>query len=248
MPRCGRADESDPPVLAEMSFTDTFYFALCMTVLVVGVVYWFWTQNQYLQRKLNMLELIVLELKAAFNSTVTAPDAILNAALAAPTPAASTKYAPPMDETDDVIHGNLMMAETAEEDEGIAEFEDLGSSTDVAPPPPSSVVAPVAEEAAPSDFTSAWGAEDESPLLATTGGSEADLQPGGGASVKEFVQPDSDASSSVLDGMSLKELRRLAEQKNIPNAKQMKKHELIPAIRHATTKAIHVMEATLSLQ
>ena len=74
-----------------MSFTDTFYFALCMTVLVVGVVYWFWTQNQYLQRKLNMLELIVLELKAAFNSTVTAPDAILNAALTA----ASTKYAPP---------------------------------------------------------------------------------------------------------------------------------------------------------
>lgn len=135
----------------------------------------------------------------------------------------------------------------AEEDDGIAEFEDLGSEPlTMAPPPPSVPV--MTEDAAPADFTSAWGAEDESPLLSTAGASEVDLQPGGGASVKEFVQPDSDASSTVLDGMSLKELRRLAEQKNIPNAKQMKKHELIPAIRHATAKPINVMEATLSLQ
>ena len=234
-----------------MSFTDTFYFALCMTVLLLGVVYWFWTQNQYLQRKLNMLELIVLELKSAFNSAVTAPDAILNAALApAPTPV-STKYAPPpaLDETDDVLHSNLMAAETTEEADGIAEFEDLGGEAEpltMAPPPPSVPV--MTEDTTPGDFTSAWGAEDESPLLSTAGASEVDLQPGGGASVKEFVQPDSDASTSVLDGMSLKELRRLAEQKNIPNAKQMKKHELIPAIRHATAKPINVMEATLSLQ
>ena len=224
-----------------MSFNDTFYFALCMTVLLVGVVYWFWTQNQYLQRKLNMLELIVLEMKSAFNSAVTAPDAILNAALSAPA-TTSPKYAPPVDETDDVIHGNLMVAEE-EEEGGIAEFEDLGVSEPAIPP---ATAQP--QETSVGDFTSAWGAEDESPLLASSGASEAELQPGGGASVKEFVTPDSEAAGSVLDGMSLKELRRLAEQKNIPNAKQMKKHELIPAIRHATAKPINVMEATLSLQ
>lgn len=225
-----------------------------MTVLLLGVVYWFWTQNQYLQRKLNTLEQIVYEMKSAFNSAVTAPDAILNAALASASSSAPTsaKYAPPppLDETDDVIHSHLMTAEASDTD-GIAEFEDLGGETEpitIAPPPPSSSSSISTRDAAPTDFTSAWGAEDESPLLSTDSASEADLQPGGGASVKEFVQPDSDASTSVLDGMSLKELRRLAEQKNIPNAKQMKKHELIQAIRHATAKPINVMEATLSLQ
>lgn len=231
-----------------MSFNDTFYFALCMTVLLLGVVYWFWTQNQYLQRKLNTLEQIVYEMKSAFNSAVTAPDAILNATLS-PAPPSPVKYAPPPQE-DDLLHANLMSEE--EGDDGIAEFEDLGGEAEpltMAPPPPSSSSdAPVLAGGSSTDFTSAWGTEDESPLLATTGGSETDLQPGGGATVKEFVTPDSDSSGTVLDGMTVKELRRLAEQKNISNAKQLKRHELVAAIRHATAKPINVMEATLSLQ
>lgn len=51
-----------------MNISDTFYVALCMTVLILGVVYWFWTQNQYIQRKLNLLENIVYEMKTAMNS------------------------------------------------------------------------------------------------------------------------------------------------------------------------------------
>lgn len=236
-----------------MSFNDTFYFALCMTVLLLGVVYWFWTQNQYLQRKLNTLEQIVYEMKAAFNSTVTAPDAILNSALLAPAPApAPVKYAPPpQDLSDDLLHANLMMAETEDgvEEDGIAEFDDLDSSSAVAAPLTVAPSPPAAATTMPeSDFTSAWGAEDESPLLSTAGGSDADLQPGGGATIKEFVTPDSDSSGTVLDGMTVKELRRLAEQKNVPNVKQMKRHELVAAIRHAAAKPINVMEATLSLQ
>ena len=54
-----------------MNLSDTFYVALCMTVLILGVVYWFWTQNQFILRKLNMLENIVYEMKTSFQ---VAPD------------------------------------------------------------------------------------------------------------------------------------------------------------------------------
>jgi hypothetical protein len=228
-----------------------------MTVLLLGVVYWFWTQNQYLQRKLNTVETIVYEMRSAFNGAVSAPDAILDSALlSAPAPVAkpvaTAAYAPPPtdaeddEETDDLVFHDRMMA--TEEGVGsadqIAEFEDL----DVSPVsntvmPPASFSAPAETVATVADLAN-WG---ESPLLAGEGGSEADLQPGGGAAIKEFVQPDAEASGNVLDGMTLKELRRLGEQKSIPNAKSLKKHELIAAIRSAT-RPINVMEATLSLQ
>lgn len=71
-----------------MNLSDSFYVALCMTVLILGVVYWFWTQNQYIQRKLNLLENIVYEMKSSM--TFSAPDPIdkvlsEHAAMAAPT-------------------------------------------------------------------------------------------------------------------------------------------------------------------
>ena len=46
-----------------MSLPETFYIALCVTILLLGVVYWFWTQVQYLQRKVNLLDNVVYEMK-----------------------------------------------------------------------------------------------------------------------------------------------------------------------------------------
>ena len=58
-----------------MNLSDTFHVALCMTVLIIGVVYWFWTQNQYIQRKLNLLENIVYDMKSSmvFNNKHDTP-------------------------------------------------------------------------------------------------------------------------------------------------------------------------------
>jgi hypothetical protein len=71
-----------------------------------------------------------------------------------------------------------------------------------------------------------------SSLLA--GGGE-DLQPGGATMTVAAAATAVAASGSVLDSMTLKELRRLAEQKGISGSKQMKKHELIEAIRNSKT-------------
>ena len=59
-----------------MNLPDSFYIALCMTVLLLGVVYWFWTQNQFLLRKMNLLENIVYELKTICSAPTHAVAAV----------------------------------------------------------------------------------------------------------------------------------------------------------------------------
>ena len=46
-----------------MNIPETFYIALCVTILLLGAIYWFWTQLQYLQRKVNLLDNVVYEMK-----------------------------------------------------------------------------------------------------------------------------------------------------------------------------------------
>ena len=46
-----------------MNIPETFYIALCVAILLLGVIYWFWTQIQYLQKKVNLLDNVVYEMK-----------------------------------------------------------------------------------------------------------------------------------------------------------------------------------------
>jgi len=58
-----------------------------------------------------------------------------------------------------------------------------------------------------------------------------DLQPGGvGSSLP--LEVSSESAPSTLDSMTLKELRRLAEQRKIPGFSNMRKQALIDALRN----------------
>ena len=169
-----------------MNISDTFYIALCMTILIIGVVYWFWTQTQHLQRKINLLENIVYEFKASMatpNHESTA--------------AQESSYPPPavMEEDDDLLHETL--------------------HSDISPALP-----PMQDS-------------EESP--GATVSLSDDLQPGGvGSGLDELMTPEPKIKASALEGMTLKELRRLAEQRNIPNASGLRKQALIEALRGET--------------
>ena len=229
-----------------MNLSDSFYLALCMTVLILGVVYWFWTQNQYIQRKLNLLETIVYEMKTTFN-TNSAPDAILDGAFAAmggsstmnfasPAPAPAA-YAPvdaaPMEEN---LHDDLIAEELGLEDEDTAAAVAEGGDET-----PDFTMG--GDDSTPPDFTM-----DDTASALLSGGGE-DLQPGG-ASVAPAPAPAAAAAGSMLDGMTLKELRRLADQKGVSGAKQLKKHELIEAIRNSKTAVtpFEITEGVLTLE
>jgi len=156
-----------------MNLPDSFYIALCMTVLLLGVVYWFWSQNQYLLRKINLLENIVYELKTVCSRPPPSP---LEPATYPPAPSS-------------VVEEEELHEELLEEEEAAA----------AAPP--------AAPAAAPAD----------------------DLQPGGvGSGIEEPPE-----SINLLEGMTVKELRRLADQRGIKGGAELKKKELLSELKRA---------------
>ena len=202
-----------------MSLSDTFYVALCMTVLILGAVYWFWTQNQFMLRKLSLLENIVYEMKMALS---TAPSPAADAGAVSGSGLNNTSYAP--------APGSVMSDDDAEllndDLQGVLAPSEESSSAPFVPISQDSPVLQVSEQ--PS-----YAKPDEAsePVTDTVKSSADDLQPGGvGSGV-----PEVKTGESAYDSMKLTELRRLAESRGISGAKEMRKQALIDALRNAPT-------------
>jgi hypothetical protein len=226
-----------------MSLPDSFYIALCMTILLVGAVYWVWTQIQFVQRKVNVLENIVYELKTLC-SKHTEFDG----------PVAPTKYPPAPtsvigEEDEDLLRETLQ----SEEEGGISsptmKLEEVEYVEEAVAEPPHSPLKPFEDDVV--DAGAGTGI-DIAAMEMQVGGEEiegvidlpafevqeatisasSDLQPGGvGSGAIDYN------SASALDAMSLKELRRLAQSKGISGASDMKKKDLVIAIRSTPMEA-----------
>lgn len=182
-----------------------------MTVLLVGAIYWVWTQIQYVQRKVNVLENGVYELKTLCQK-LQIPDSSESKHSAGAL--APVQYPPApssvLGEDEDLLHETL---HNEEEDQQAPEPEseplkamndDLGDLDDLG------------NIGEPNFDTEDASAEKQD-----------DLTPGGSAS---GIQTVSD-TPTALDSLPLKELRRLGEQHGIVGVKEMKRKELIAAIR-----------------
>ena len=219
-----------------MNLSDTFYVALCMTVLILGVVYWFWTQNQFIQRKLNLLENIVYEMRSASNAHV--PEGLVDKALAAAAVAGTTSssdavasYAPAPEEEgeDDIVHAAL-----SDELDGATLTLDSDELTSM-----------------PEATLATFDIDDAVEAVA-----EDDLAPGatlGVATTTTTTTATEDLGTvkgTVLDNMTLKELKQLAEQKGVKGAKSMRKHELVEAIRSSkvSVSPFDIHEGVVSLE
>jgi len=220
-----------------MNIPETFYIALCVTILILGVIYWFWTQVQYLQRKVNLLDNVVYEMKTLV-SNLPGPQAQpvpkFTAQTEYPIPDTTTppQYdsAPAYEPPPDSEAGDIDAERRASE----LEFETFsGGSSGIqmnvvetyAPPPSDAIVPPPAEQVAEP-------VENE------------DLRVGGLAapvsSKKATVATTSDASiESPLNGMSIKDLRRMAEANGIPGAAELRKKDLIAALRSKVSTIIN---------
>jgi len=197
-----------------MNLSDTFYVALCMTVLILGAVYWFWTQNQFMLRKLSLLENIVYEMKMALS---TGPP------VGAPAP-----FAPVGAESNVPVYAPAPGSVMSEDDAEILNDDLHGALAEntpfLQPKDQDSPVLEVTESSAESSQPAALYSKPDDAVA-------DDLQPGGvGSGVAEVK-----TGTSAYDTMTLKELRRLAENRNIPGAKDMRKQALIDALRNAPT-------------
>jgi hypothetical protein len=218
-----------------MNLSDTFYVALCMTVLILGVVYWFWTQNQYIQRKLNLLENIVYEMKSGMNSG--GPPDIVDKVLA------HADYLPiGSAHSDDHDHGECDMKIEHESVDDV-----LNSLADEAQVDNATSNAGIQLENVGGALGDATGVADGTGVLLEAD-EVVDLQPGG--VITSGADDVSDLNNeSVLNGMGLKELKTLATQKGIAGAKNMRKQDLVAAIRASKTSVtpFEVHEGTLTL-
>lgn len=245
---------------------ETVFLILSGVILFAGVVYWLWSHIQLTQKKVQLLENAVFELRAMIPGGGTAgPPAssyVAAAAAAAPAPspvvAASAKQYTDLadddweDGGDSNTMGNIPTVSTPLEEvlsEATAtpvptpaipqmfiqeKTDDLmpggrlsGSpaSEDLAPggriaviPEPEEREVPLTEDAFKAMLTGrAAAASAASAASATVVGSSAD----------SVVS----ASTPALEGMPLKELRRLGEQRGIVGAAEMRKKELLAALR-----------------
>jgi hypothetical protein len=176
-----------------MNLPDSFYIALCMTVLLLGVVYWFWSQTQFLLRKINLLENIVYELKTVCMAHPVAP---VEPVSYPPAPSSVTE------EEEELLHEELLQ----EEEESSPELAAAAAAPAAAP--------------ATSD----------------------DLQPGGVGSGLPEVTED----SHMLEGMTLKELRRLGEQRGIAAVGEMKKKDILAELKRTISKPAAEVPSILS--
>jgi len=207
-----------------------------MTVLILGAVYWFWTQNQFMLRKLNLLENIVYEMKSILPGGGAPP-----ADLGAPTGLSTTTYAPApgsvMSDDDaeilnDDLHGALGSEYNApvEQNSPVLEVTDLDVPTFAMPPSDAKAVEQAVSAVAAPAATAAVVSDD--------------LQPGGVGSGVD----DEKTGSSAYDNMTLKDLRKLADSRGITGAKTMAKQALINALRNTPVgTTFDVTEGVLDL-
>lgn len=187
-----------------MNLSDTFYIALCMTVLILGVVYWFWTQNQFMLRKINLLENIVYEMKTMLPQSESPGGG--EELQPAEYPAAPSSV---MGEDEDLLHEEL-------------HTEDVQTSAPI-------LLSPMKFVDAADDFGAVAATADSDLTNATVMAPVSDdLQPGGVGSGLPVVK---EPATGVLETMTLKELRRLAEQRSITGASTMRKQQLIDALK-----------------
>jgi hypothetical protein len=187
-----------------MSIPETFYIALCVTILLLGVVYWFWTQVQYLQRKVNLLDNVVYEMKTLVSNL--------------PGPQMTQKIDKEEEEYETPIQESY--APPPESVAGDLEAERLVTEMEFDTFSGSAPIQPLKEEDVKENVTD-------------------DLQPGGLASASSDKKESDSSIESPLSGMSIKELRRMAEANGVPGSGELRKKELIRALRDKVSGIIN---------
>jgi Rho termination factor, N-terminal domain len=218
-----------------MNLPDSFYIALCMTVLLVGAVYWVWTQIQYVQRKVNVLENIVYELKTLCSARPPSPDLYdmpsTPVMINTNTPAPYTD----IDTTSSLLHQTLrqeiemlqkqqqeQQVQQVQQDHQVHEQQDHQVHEQQEQQEQDHQVQDhqVQEQQEQQEN----GEQGPAMFVMEHADSADDLQPGGvGSGLVD--------AASALESMTLKELKRLAQQRGVVGYSEMKKREIITALR-----------------
>jgi hypothetical protein len=195
---------------------ESIFLILSGVILAAGILYWFWSHIQLTQKKVQLLENAVFELREMLGSRES------------PTPVAPIQSAPvrPPSNYND-------LADDGWEEEGteIKEVETVST-------PLEQIVAERTEPVEENDLVPGGRilpvtTEVAEPEPSAEEFREMFLQEAGPATPSQ--QAAAPATPASLESMPVKELRRLAEQRGIAGAAEMRKKEILAALRQQVT-------------
>jgi len=200
---------------------ESIFLILSGVILAAGVLYWFWSHIQLTQKKVQLLENAVFELRGMLTAGPSGPSGLSGPSV--------------MPTGQEPVYNDLEEEEEewTKEDSGSTPLDALQEQEELQPGGGAGQgIESVEEEEAPISN------EQFRELFIQRAGSAA--------SPKESTAPV--ASAEALEAMPVKELRRLAEQRGITGVSELKKKELLSALRQQIQPAAPtVVEKTLDL-
>ncbi len=222
---------------------ETIFLILSGAILIAGILYWFWSHIQLTQKKVQLLENAVFELRGMLSSRISPADPIGTATTSgspykdlddddweeegAPV---ETAAAAATSSDDTVKHIVIQEREVSSTDTGVVAEKEISDDLQ----PGGRIELPTVEADA-----SAAAAEDDSST------SEQFRELFVSSTAVAAAAAETPVRSGALDGMPVKDLRILAKQRGIPDAENMRKKELLSALR--STATVVETAATLDL-
>ncbi len=199
---------------------EVIFLILSGAILMAGILYWFWSHIQLTQKKVQLLENAVFELRGMMGSRTGGGDSpAVPAAAVAAAPYADLADEEEWDAPVQTVHE---MAAVEENSNGVTVVRE-GISEDLMPGGAVGVAAAVvAEEPKTVDLHALVKEEEQFRELFIA------PSPGTGSGSNSVTGP---SASESLESMPVKELRRLAEQRGVAGAADMRKKDLLIALR-----------------
>ena len=212
---------------------ESIFLALSGVILLAGVLYWFWSHIQLTQKKVQLLENAVFELRGMLQRGGG------GGGPGSPDLASSDEDSPPRSPSGPGSSAavssmyNDLSDDDWKEDAEVVDHE--GEEADVSAG--STPLSALGLEESSSEFP-VFQEEEVNPDLQPGGRiqvvEEGELQSGSQSKGEQFRDlftspPTSEATS--LDAMPVKDLRRLAEQRGIANASELRKKEILSALK-----------------
>jgi Rho termination factor, N-terminal domain len=229
---------------------ETIFIILSGAILVAGVLYWLWSHIQLTQKKVQLLENAVFELRSMLAARGTEPPApavmvgggggpivedVIGSSAPAPAPVKQPSEYKDLDDDDwqepagnDVKSIPLVSTPLDVDDGHVA-----------APALVTQEVEAVNDDLMPGGRSSGVVSDDAAPQqMRELNLGDVGVAPRDDERFREFFkQPEASVSRSPesLESMPVKELRRLAEQRGIAGAADMRKKEILAALRQQIT-------------
>lgn len=217
------------PAVVSMPSMETLFLVLSGAILAAGVLYWLWSHIQLTQKKVQLLENAVFELRGMLTSG-SGPSGPGSGPASGPAPASASGPAPASGPA--APYKDLADDDWETPDAGTADVAQVSTPLpilELGSGPQGQVQVPASDDLMPGGRAGQEVSAEQFRELFIS--SDAVAAPGSSGSSVSALDASKPQTPESLESMPLKELRRLAEQRGIKGSADMRKKEILSALR-----------------